>query len=254
AYLATYNVDSPFGIGSQPDFKNSSQVIAGVDQSGISLPDRDYYIKDDDKSKTIRQDYVKHIAKVFQLMGDDAEKADAESKTVMEIETRLAGASLGRIELRNPYATYHVMTAEERKTLMPHFDWDAYLADCGLTGITTMNLSTPKFFKEVDAMVVDIPIDKWKTYLRWRLVNYLSPNLSEPFENENFDFFSRELAGTKEQAPVWKRAVSATSFRLGEAVGQVYVKRYFPPESKQRIEKLVSNLRAALRDDIEHLD
>ncbi|HKV38107.1 MAG TPA: M13 family metallopeptidase N-terminal domain-containing protein, partial [Blastocatellia bacterium] len=254
AYLATYNVDSPFGIGSSPDLKNSKQIIAGVDQSGISLPDRDYYLKDDDKSKTIREQYAKHVGKTFELMGEDPARAATSAKTVLEIETRLAGVSLTRIELRNPYATYHVMTAEERKAVTPNFDWDAYLEDCGLTASTPLNLAEPKFFKEVDAMLSSVPIASWQTYLRWRLVNFTSPMLSTPFEQENFDFYGRVLAGTKEQGPLWKRAVGATSSRLGEAVGEVYVKKYFPPGSKQRIKELVANLKAVLRDDIQHLD
>src|SRR6185503_7748596 len=129
AYLATYNVDSPFGVGSMPDFKNSKQVIAVIGQSGISLPDRDYYLKDDEKSKMIREEYVKHLTKMFELMGEDAPRAATDARIVIEIETRLAGASLTRIELRNPNNSYHIMTAEERKALMPGFDWDSYLQD-----------------------------------------------------------------------------------------------------------------------------
>jgi putative endopeptidase len=254
AYLATYNVDSPFGVGSTPDLKNSRQVIAEVSQSGISLPDRDYYLKDDDKSKTIREEYVKHIATTFELIGEDPAKAKADALAVMEIETRLAGASLTRIELRNPNGSYHPMTPEERKTLTPNLDWEFYTENVGLKGLGTMNVAQPKFFKEVDSMLTQVPVEQWKTYLRWRLVSFLSPTLSTPFEQESFDFNSRVLAGTKEQQALWKRAVSATSARLGEAVGQLYVKKYFPPDSKERITKMVANLRAALREDIQHLD
>jgi putative endopeptidase len=254
AYLATYNVDSPFGVGSTSDLKNSRQVIAEVSQSGISLPDRDYYLKDDEKSKTIREQYVKHVAKTFELTGEDSAKAEADAAAVLEIETRLAGASLGRIELRNPTSSYHPMTAEERKALTPNFDWAFYAENVGLTGLATLNVAQPKFFKEVDSMLTEVPLESWKTYLRWRLVSFLSPALSSALEQESFDFNSRVLAGTKEQQALWKRAVSATSTRLGEAVGQLYVKRYFPPESKERIKQMVANLRAALREDIQHLD
>ena len=254
AYLATYNVDSPFGVGSLPDFKNSKQSVAAVGQSGISMPDRDYYLKDDDKSKTIRAEYVKHVAKTFELMGEDAQKAAADAKAVMEIETRLAEASLTRIELRNPAASYHMMTADERKKLMPNFDWDSYLADAGLPGIGAMNVAHPKFFTGLNSMLSDVPIENWKTYLRWRLVDFASAMLSAPFQEENFNFTGRILAGTKEIQPLWKRAVNATSGRLAEAVGQIYVKQYFPPQAKQRIKELVGNLRAALRDDISQLD
>src|SRR6185295_19844613 len=215
AYLATYNVDSPFGVGSMPDFKNSKQVIAVIGQSGISLPDRDYYLKDDEKSKMIREEYAKHLTKMFELMGEDAPRAATDARIVIEIETRLAGASLTRIELRNPMNSYHIMTAEERKTLMPGFDWEAYMENVGLKGVTTMNVAQPKFFTEVNAMLTDVPVENWKTYLRWRLINFSAPMLSTPFEQQNFDFNSRVLAGTKEMQPLWKRAVTATSARLG---------------------------------------
>jgi len=254
AYLATYNVDSPFGVGSRQDLKNSRLVIADVSQSGISMPDRDYYLKDDDKSKTIREQYVKHVAKNFALMGDDAAKADADAKIVIDIETRLARVSLGRIEQRNPMSSYHPMTAEERKALTPHLDWEAYLQDCGLRDVAALNIGQPTFFKEVDAMIVDTPLANWKTYLRWRVVNYASGTLGTAFAQEYFDFNNRTLTGAKEQPPLWKRAVSATSFRLGEAVGQVYVKRYFPPIAKQQIKEIIANLKAALRDRIQQLD
>jgi putative endopeptidase len=254
AYLATYNVDSPFGVGSMPDFKNSKVIIAVAGQSGVSLPDRDYYLRTDEKSKMIREEYLKHLAKMFQLMGEDEQKAASDAKTVMAIETRLAGAQLTRVELRNPNSSYHVMTAEERKTLMPNFDWDAYLQNVGLKGVTTMNIAQPKFFTEINAMLAEVPVEDWKTYLRWRLVNFLAPMLSTSFDQQNFAFYGRVLAGTKEMQPLWKRAVNATSVRLGEAVGEIYVKKYFPPESKQRISQLVSNLRAALRADITGLE
>src|SRR4030095_10589729 len=123
-------------------------------------------------------------------------------------------------------SSYHVMTAEERKALMPNFDWETYLQDAGLKGITTMNVAHPKFFTEVNAMLGAVPVESWKTYLRCRLVNSLAITLSTPFEQQNFEFYSRVLAGTKEMQPLWKRAVNATSTRLGEAVGEIYVKKY----------------------------
>jgi putative endopeptidase len=254
AYLATYNVDSPFGVGSIPDFRNSKQVVAIVGQSGISMPDRDYYLKDDEKSKAIRDEYVKHVAKTFELMGEAAPKAAADARTVMDVETRLAQGSLTRIELRNPAASYHMMTADERKALMPNLDWDRYLADAGLPGIGAINVAHPKFFTAVNAMLADVPVENWKTYLRWRLLDFASPMLSAPFQDESFNFNGRVLSGTKEMQPLWKRAVNATSGRLAEAVGQIYVKQYFPPQSKQRIKELVANLRAALREVIAQLD
>ncbi len=254
AYLATYNVDAPFGIGAVPDFKNSRQNIAYVGQGGLGLPDKDYYFKEDDRSKAIRAAYVKHVARIFELLGNDAAKAAASATVVMEIETRLAGASLSTVELRDPGQSYHVMAAAERKALTPNLDWDRYFASVGLKNVTSLNVAQPKFFAEVSAMLGDVPVDRWKTYLRWRLANDIASTLSTPFEQADFDFYTGVLRGTTVMQPLWMRAVSATSNRLGEALGQIYVKRYFPVESKKRIESLIGNLRAALRDDIQKLD
>ncbi len=254
AYLGTYNIEAPVGVGSVPDFKNAKMVIAGAGQGGLGLPDRDYYLKDDDKSKATREEYVKHVTKVFELMGQDATKAAASAKTVMEIETRLANASLTNVELRDPNNSYHMMNAEERKALTPNFDWERFGANSGVKDLGTMNVAHPKFFQEVSAMLADVPVESWKTYMRWRVIDAVAGQLSTPFEQENFNFNGRVLAGTKEMQPLWKRAVNATNGALGEAVGQVYVKQYFPPESKRRMKELVSNLKAALRDDIMQLD
>jgi putative endopeptidase len=254
AYLATYNVDSPFGIGSAPDFKKSSQEIASVGQGGYSLPDRDYYLKEDEKSKSIRDAYLAHVAKTFELAGESAERAAADAAIVMKIETRLAAAALSRIERRDPNASYHVMSPEERAALTPRFDWDRYLSNVGLAKGAALNVAHPKFFKEVDAMLADVPVGEWKAYLRWRLLDFLAPMLSTAFEQEDFEFNGRVLNGANALQAPWKRAVSATSARLGDAVGEVYVRRFFPPEAKRRIEQLVANLKAALRDDIRTLD
>lgn len=254
AWLQTYNVDAAFGVGAIPDFKNASMNIAIVGQGGLGLPDRDYYFKDDEKSKSIREEYVKHVARMFELMGEKPDKAAADAKTVMTMETRLAGASLTNVELRDPSKSYNIMTPEERKALMPNFDWDLYLETVGQKGLGTMNVAHPKFFTEFNAMLADTPIDQWQTYLRWHVIDAAAGTLSEAFEDENFNFGGKFLAGTKEQSPLWKRAVRAVSGSLGDPLGQVYVAKYFPPESKRRMEALVNNLKAALRDDINTLE
>ncbi len=254
AELATYDMNAPFGIGSAPDFKNSKMAIAIVGQGGLSLPDRDYYIQDDEKSKTIRDEYQKHVANILKLAGEDDAQAAADAKTVLEVETRLAKVSLSRTERRDPNNSYHIMTAAERKTLAPNLDWDQLLERCGIANVTTMNVAHPKFFAELSAMTTEVPLDDWKTYLRWHVLHGTANALSAAFETENFNFYGKTLAGTKEQQVLWKRAVAATSGSLGEALGEVYVKEYFPPESKRRMKELVSNLEAALHDDIETLD
>jgi putative endopeptidase len=254
AYLQTYNIDAAFGIGSLSDFKNADQVIAIVGQGGLGLPERDYYLKDDAKSKEIRDEYLKHVTRMFELTGDDAAKAAAHARAVMAIETRLAGASLTNVELRNPANSYNVMTAAERKALTPAFDWERYLDNVGLSKSVPLNVAHPKFFKELDAMLGAVAIDDWKAYLRWRLVSNLSGSLTSAIETENWTFFNKYLSGSREQQPLWKRAVSATNGNLGELVGQVYVKTYFPPESKRRMNEMVDNLKAALRDRLAEID
>ena len=254
AFLQTYNIDAAFGIGSLPDFKNSKMAIAIVGQGGLGLPDRDYYVKDDDRSKQIREQYVAHVAKMFELAGANAAQAAANAKVVMAIETRFAGASLTNVELRDPSNSYNVMDPAQRKALTPNFDWDGYLTTAGLPGLGTMNVAHPKFFKEFNAMLADVSIDDWKVYLRWRVLDNLADTVTSAIELENFNFNGKVLAGTKEQSPLWKRGVRATNGALGEAVGQVYVKQYFPPESKRRMKELVKNLELALADDIKTLD
>ncbi len=254
AYLVSYGIDSPFGIGAVPDFKNSRQNMAYSGQGGIGLPDRDYYFKDDGRSKMIREAYLKHIASLFELMGETPERSTADAATVMRIETRLAGASLSPTELRDPSSSYHPTDPAERKKLMPSFDWNRYLHSVGTPNVKTVNLAQPKFFAEVGVMLGDVPVEDWKTYLRWRLVNDVASTLSAPFEKADFDFYSGVLKGTRAMQPLWMRAIGATNNRLGEPLGQIYAKQYFPAESKRRIEALVTNLKAALRDDIGHLD
>jgi putative endopeptidase len=254
AYLASLNVDAPFGIGAIPDFKNSKQMVAYVGQGGLGLPDRDYYTKQDEKSQKLREAYVAHVAKMFELTGDDAAKAAASAKTVLEIETRLANASLTNVDLRDPSLSYHMMDAAARKEVTPNFAWERYFEVIGRPDITTINVAHPKFFKEVDAMLTSVPVDAWKTYLRWHVVHTLADSLSTPLSDQNFAFYGKTLQGTPEQSPLWKRAVRSTDSYLGDALGQAYVKTYFPPESKQRMRELVKNLKAALREDIQTID
>lgn len=254
AYLQTYNIDAAFGVGAFPDFKNASMSIAFAGQGGLGLPERDYYLKDDEKSKGIRAEYVAHVARVFVLMGVDAAKAAEHAKTVMAIETRLAGASLTNTELRDPSKSNNMLDAAGRKALTPNFDWERYFTNVGLPGIGTANIAHPKFFAELDRMLVEAPVEQWKTYLRWRLVDNTADSLTTAFDTENFNFNAKFLSGTKEQAPMWKRAVRATSGSLGDPLGQVYVKKFFPPESKRRMTELVGNLKVALRLDLDKLE
>ncbi|HEY6292481.1 MAG TPA: M13 family metallopeptidase [Terriglobia bacterium] len=253
ARLQGMGVEAVFNFGSTQDEKNSTQVIGGAAQGGLGLPDRDYYTNTDDRSKQIRQQYVEHVAKMFELLGDDSTKAEAEAKTVMALETRLAEASLTNVERRDPQKTYHKMNAAELAALTPNFTWTTYFDEIGHPNIEFVDVQAPKFFAAVSEQLKAAPLDDWKTYLRWHLVNAVAPALSDPFVNEDFNFTGRVLRGTKELLPRWKRCVRATDNNLGEALGQVYVQKYFPPEAKARALDMVNNLMATLHDDLQTL-
>jgi predicted metalloendopeptidase len=250
ASLQTHGVGALFGFGSQQDRKNSSEVIAGAFQGGLGLPDRDYYTKTDDKSKELRTKYVEHVAKMFTLLGDDPDRAAAQAKAVLEIETKLAQASMTRVERRNPDATYHRMAPAELKTLTPNFSWEAYFHDLGAPPITAVNIGQPKFFEALDKGLTSVPLPDWKTYLRWHLIRSAAPNVSSKFVEENFNFYQRTLEGTKEIQPRWKRCVQSTDRNLGFALGKLYVAEHFPPEAKAHADQMVKNLIAALREDL----
>ncbi|HEY6273409.1 MAG TPA: M13 family metallopeptidase [Terriglobales bacterium] len=253
AHLQSLGVNAVFRFSSTQDDKNSSQVIGGADQGGLGLPDRDYYTKTDDKSQQTREQYTEHVSKMFALLGDDSSKAEAEAKTVMEIETALANVSLTRVERRDPDKTYHKMDLAQLKALTPDFSWEDFFQDFGHTNIESVNVAEPKFFEAVNGALKSVSLDDWKTYLRWHLVDATAPALSQSFVDEDFNFRGRILQGTKELLPRWKRCVGATDRALGEALGQIYVKEYFPPEAKARAQEMVNNLIAALRDDLETL-
>ncbi len=253
ARLQGMGVGALFEFGSTQDAKNSSQVIGGADQGGLGLPDRDYYTKTDDKSKQIRQQYLEHIAKMFVLAGDDAARASAEAKSVLELETKLADASLTRVERRDPEKTYHKMNRAQLRTLTPNWSWENYFQQIGDARIDAVDVAAPKFFQAVNRQLQDTPVEAWKTYLRWHLLNTAAPWLSQPFVDEDFNFKGRTLMGTKELLPRWKRCVRATDHQLGEALGQIYVRKYFPPRAKARALQMVSQLIATLRDDLRTL-
>ncbi|MGH9682358.1 MAG: M13 family metallopeptidase [Candidatus Acidiferrales bacterium] len=254
ARLQQEGADAVFGFGSQQDFKDSTQVIAAVGQGGLGLPDRDYYTRDDAKSKQLRDEYVQHVTNMFKLLGDSGDTAAAEAKTVMEIETSLANASMTRVDRRNPDNVYHKMTLAQLRDLTPHLDWKEYFAETGSPRVDSMNVAQPDFFKEVDSALANVPLSSWKTYLRWQLIHSAAPRLPAKFVEENFNFYGRTLTGVKEMLPRWRRCVQATDQQLGEALGQYYVQRAFPPEAKVKATQMVKNLVAALRTDISTLD
>jgi putative endopeptidase len=252
ARLQSEGVGVLFNFGSDQDFKDSSKVIGEADQGGLGLPDRDYYTRDDDESKKVRQQYVEHVAKLFSLMGEQ-DKSVAEAKTVLEIEASLAKASMTRVDLRDPQKVYHKMSVTEAQGLTPHLSWDSYFQALGSRKLAEINIGQPEFFKALDAMLGSVSLANWKTYYRWHLIDRSASLLADSFVQENFAFNDRILRGSKEIRPRWKRCTAETDRQLGEALGQVYVQKYFPPEAKARALELVHNLLAALRDDLQTL-
>jgi predicted metalloendopeptidase len=252
-HLQQIGVDAFFDVDSTQDFKDSTQVTGEVDQGGLGLPDRDYYTRDDPKSKEQRAEYQKHVTKMFALMGDPTATAETEAQTVMDLETQLAKASQTKVARREPKNVYHRMPQSGLKTLAPNFPWEDYFTAVGMAGKGDVNVTAPDFFKEMGQLISAQPISQWKTYLRWHLINSTARTLSTPFVDEDFHFKGTILTGTKEILPRWKRCVSSTDRALGEALGQVYVKKAFPPEAKTRALAMVKNLEAALGDDIRQL-
>jgi putative endopeptidase len=249
AHLQMIGVDAMFGVGEMQDFKDSTKVIGVAGQGGIGLPDRDYYLKQDPKFRQTRALYVAHLTRTFQLLGDGQELAAHEAAIVMAIETRLAQASMSRIEQRNPRAIYHVMSLVQLDQSMPNFSWRDYFREIGYPRIESINLAMPKFFGALGKNLRAVPLDQWKIYLRWRLIDAFAPYLSQPFVDEDFKMQSA-LSGTQTLLPRWQRVVRAENDALGFAIGQLYVQKEFPPSSKQAVLEILHNIRAALRSDM----
>ena len=244
---------APFAFGSNPDRHEPTNVIADFEASGLGLPDRDYYFKDDEKSKETRQKYLEHVARVFGLAGWNTADANAASQTVMKIETSLAGASLTNVELRDPKATDHKMIVADAQKLSPNFQWQRYFSDLKVDSKVPFNVGEPKFLTEVDRQLATTPIADWKIYLTWHVLRTASPYLSSKFVDEDFAFNQKYLNGAQEMKPLWKRCAESEDSLLGEALGKKYVERVFPPEAKTRVQDMVKNILAALHDDIEQL-
>jgi putative endopeptidase len=247
AHLQTIGVTAPLSLGQMQDFKDSTQVIAVVTQSGLGLPNRDYYSKDE--FKAARKAYVGHVARMLVLLGDTPALAARESKTVMELETRLADASMSDVEQRNPHSVYHPMTLDKAQALTPHLDWHSLLLHAGHPEIASLNVGMPEFFRAVDRELARTPIADWKTYLRWQLLDAYAPFLSKPFVDEDFRMTS-VLTGAEELQVRWLRVLRAEDQAIGFAIGEIYVARRFSPAAKQAAIALVARVRDALRADL----
>ncbi len=243
-----------FAFGGESDFKDSSRVIGYAFQGGLGLPEKSYYTEETGDKKQKRDAYVAHVAKTLELAGVSADDAAKQAQAVLAIETRLANASLSPIELRNPANQYNFVTVADADKAAKNFPWAPYLEALGLKNVEGFSLSQPKFFAEFDAMLADVPVADWQAYFRFHTVDGAAPYLSAALEQQNFDFYSKTLRGQQEMRPRWKRVLGVVGDQAGEALGQLYVAVAFPPESKARMEKLVSNLREALKARLEKLE
>jgi putative endopeptidase len=243
-----------FGFTSGQDLDDASKVVASLDQGGLGLLDRDYYLKDDAKSVETRQQYVTHLQKTFELLGENSATATAHAKTVMEMETALAKASMNIVLRRDPANLDHKLSAQELRTLTPDFSWDEYLKDVQAPATLHYLVASPDFFKGVNQLIKSESLDNWKTYLRWQLVSASSSLMGQSFVEEKFDFYGRKLVGQKEQRPRWRRCTQFVDRDLGEALGQAYVDQTFGAEGKARMLKMVQALEVALGTDIQQLD
>ncbi len=242
-----------FFFTADQDYGDATRIIAFAYAGGLGLPDRDYYFKTDARSQNLRNKYLAHVQKTFELLGDAPANAAKEARTVMDIETALAKASLTRVELRDPYKTYHKMTLAQLQALTPHFDWTSYLRQSGAPAVTEFNPSEPEFFKALDAQLSARPLDDWKAYLRWHLARSKAQYLSSRFADNYFDFYSRTLRGVTEQPPRWKRCVQWVDRDLGEALGKEFVRRTFTGETKQRALQMTELIEKAMENDIKAL-
>jgi putative endopeptidase len=243
-------VQVPFALGGQQDPHKPSWVLADLGAGGLGLPDRDYYLKPEPRFKQARENYGEHVTAMFKLAGWDQKSAAAAAQAIMSMETKLAEASLDKVALRDPSATDHNTTFVQLQAMAPHIDWTSYFKHTQIPTDVDMNVDQPKFMQEVDRQIEQTPLADWKVYLKWQLLNSTASSLSAPFVEEDFAFNGKYLSGTTEMKPRWKRCVESTDQLLGEALGQKYVEKYFPPEAKSRMQEMVRNLLAAMRDDI----
>jgi len=241
-----------FRFGSGPDAKDSNVVLGHFGQGGATLP-RDYYTKSDPHTLAIRRAYVAHIAKMMELVGDPAAQAQAEARTVLGIETRLARAGLTNVQLRNPQLTYHKMSLAQLESLAPAFDWRAYFAGVGAPAMATVIVGSPAFYRALNTELTTVPLAAWKSYLRWQVVHAGAAELAAPFVQANFEFFDHTLHGTLQNQPRWFRCSAAADRGLGEEVGRLYVQAAFGGNAKQKMLLMVHQLEASLGQDIQSL-
>ncbi len=242
-----------FHVFIRPDPKNSGVNLVHLQQAGLGLPDRDYYARADAKSEEIRRAYRAHVARMCELLGEGAADARRSAETVLSLESRLAGASMQRVDQRDPYKTHHKMALRELADEAPGLDWSSYLAALGAPPVDKVNVRQPEFFRELAAVAAQASLEEWKIYLRWHLIRSLAPLLNAAFVDESFAFNGGVLQGIREKHPRWRRVAERVDADLGEALGRLFADRVFRPEAKRRVLGMVDDLRAAFRERISEL-
>lgn len=251
AWFHSHKIGGVFGFLVDLDAKQSDRFISILDQGGLGLPNRDYYSRDDEKSVQLREAYVAHVAATFRLLGDSEVLAHQKAANVMAIESALAQSSLNPVERRDLTRQYNKLTFDQLQALAPSMNWQTYFKAIGANDVNEVVVTHPDFFRAMDGMLAQVPVDQWKAYLTWHLVNNASDYMGDSFVNQKFSFFGTTLNGTPELKPRWKRVLDQTDALLGDALGQAFVERYFPAESKQRVNVMVDYLVAAFRDRIQ---
>ncbi len=255
AHFQLTNVNAFLGFGEQQDFADATKQIAAVDQGGLGLPEKDYYLRTGDADQKLRDQYVQHITNIFKLLGEPDAQAAEDAKKVMDLETTLAKNSLDITSQRNPQNVYHMMSVSDLQKLAPAFNWDQFFQDSGTPPIQQLNVTYPPFFKALNALIESTDLDTIKTYLKWTLINSTPGTALPPkFDEEHFDFYGKVLSGQQVQQPRWKRCVAATDGSLGEALGEVYVKGAFPPSSKAATRQMVRDIEDAMNKDLDSLE
>lgn len=242
-----------FAVYIGADDMNSSMNMVHAVQAGLGMGERDYYLENDERTKEIRDAYQKHVVKMFQLAGFDEAAAQKAMASVMNIENRLAKSARSMVEMRDPHANYNKKAMEELKKEYAPFAWDMFFSNLGLNDVAEVNIGQPNSIKEVNEIINTVPLEDQIAYLQWNLINSAAGYLSDDFVAQNFDFYGKTMSGRKEMQPRWKRAVSTVDGSLGEAVGQMYVEKYFPAAAKERMVGLVKNLQTSLGERIQKL-
>lgn len=251
--LQGMGVGALFSFGATPDYKDSQKIIAGLDQGGLGLPEREFYFKDDEKSKEIRREYVDHMKRTFVLLGETPEQAAASAQGAWNFELKLAELSMSVTELRDPAATYHIKTTDELQQMSPGWDWNGYFQDRGVKDLKSLCVGNERFVSGLGGVLDATPLEEVKDYLRWQTISAFSFALGSKFEDENFAF-SKVLSGVEKRNERWKKIVSSTDNALGEALGRKFIETNFSPEAKSKVLDMIKNIRAVMREDIQELD